>query len=92
MAIKTPTTIIRYNLPSNGYLVDVNIFDQYGRKIRTLVNNELVTEEGFLLWDGAGEAGEQLSIGIYFVVFEAYNAAGNVIVDKRPAILADFLD
>jgi hypothetical protein len=84
--------IIRYKLPDNGYLVDINIFDQYGRKIRTLANNELFTEEGFILWDGAGEGGKKLSIGIYFVVFEAYNAVGNVIASKKPAILADFFD
>lgn len=84
--------VIRYKLPDNGYLVDINIFDQYGRKIRTLVNNELLGGEGFLLWDGVGEQGEKLSIGIYFVVFEAYNTNGTVLFDRKPAILADFLD
>ncbi|GLR17801.1 hypothetical protein GCM10007940_24160 [Portibacter lacus] len=84
--------IINYKLPGNGYQVDIDIYDQYGRLVRTLINNELFSEEGFVFWDGLNENGERLDIGIYFVVLEAYNEQANVVGVKKPAILADFLD
>jgi len=83
--------IIKYKLPSDGYLVDIMIFDQYGRLVRMLVNNQAFTQEGFVIWDGLNEGGETLSIGIYFVVMEAFNQLGDVIKTKKPAILAEFL-
>ncbi len=84
--------IIKYALPSSGYLVDVNIFDQGGRKVKTLVNNVLLSNEGFVLWDGINDEGESANIGIYYVLFEAFNENGDVLKTKKAAILADFLD
>jgi len=83
--------VIKYSLPENGYQVDLFILDQYGRQVRSLVNNELFSKEGFVLWDGLDDTGESLEIGIYFVIIEGFNVLGDVISMKRPAILADFL-
>ncbi len=84
--------IIKYNLPSTGYLADINVYDQAGRLVKTIVNNELLSTQGFVLWDGLNKDGEISNIGIYFIVFEAYNGKGNVITTKKPAILAHYLD
>lgn len=84
--------IIKYNLPDFGYLVDINIYDQGGRKVKTLINNLLLSSQGFVLWDGINDEGELSNIGIYLVAFEAFNEQGKVISTIKTAILADFLD
>lgn len=84
--------IIKYNLPENGYLVDIDIYDQYGRFCRKLINNELLSSQGLIFWDGLNGSGEIERIGIYFIILEAHNTEGNVIKVKKPIILADYLD
>ncbi len=84
--------IIKYNLPEVGYLTDIYIYDQYGRFCKKLVNNQLLSAQGLLFWDGLNESGEVERIGIYFIILEAHNTDGNVIKVKKPIILADYLD
>ncbi|WP_235297704.1 T9SS type B sorting domain-containing protein [Portibacter marinus] len=83
--------VIKYKFPENGYQVDINVYDQYGRHVRNLLNNELLAATGFLLWNGINDDGELSGIGIYFVVLEAFNVQGDVISVKKPVILADYL-
>jgi hypothetical protein len=84
--------VIKYKFPNGNYLTDIKIFDQGGRLIKNLVNNELFSSEGFVLWDGINDLGELSSIGIYFVVLEAFNERGNVLNSRKAVILADYLD
>lgn len=84
--------IIKYNLPENGYIGSIDIFDQAGRQVRKLVNNELFSQQGFYSWDGLNARGELARIGIYHIVFEAFQTNGNVLKIKKPIILADYID
>ncbi|MGH7493028.1 MAG: FlgD immunoglobulin-like domain containing protein, partial [bacterium] len=60
-----PETSIRYNL-SQTAPVRVEIFDQLGRRVRTLVNGE-VQQQGYhsKLWDGRDDSGRGVATGIY---------------------------
>lgn len=60
-----PETSIRYNLPE-ATSVSVVIYDQLGRRVRTLVENA-VQQAGYqsVLWDGRDAAGQQVATGIY---------------------------
>lgn len=60
-----PETSIRYNL-SQSAPVRVEIFDQLGRRVRTLVNGEM-QQAGYQskLWDGRDDAGRVVATGIY---------------------------
>ncbi len=60
-----PETSIRYNL-SQTAPVRVEIFDQLGRKVRTLVNGEM-QQQGYhsKLWDGRDDSGRGVATGIY---------------------------
>lgn len=60
-----PETSIRYNLPE-AVNVSVVIYDQLGRRVRTLVDNAL-QQAGYqnVLWDGRDAAGRPVATGIY---------------------------
>lgn len=64
--------IINYRLDTAGYFGGVTIFDLNGRKIKTLVNNELMEKEGFYSWDGADDNGKKVINGVYILVIK-YN-------------------
>ncbi|MDZ7273399.1 MAG: choice-of-anchor D domain-containing protein [candidate division KSB1 bacterium] len=60
-----PETSIRYNLPEAA-VVTLVIYDQLGRKVRTLVN-QTAQPAGYHRagWDGRDEAGRPVATGIY---------------------------
>ena len=65
-------TSIHYSLPSHSD-VDLSIFDLYGRRIRTLVNEPLQAGYHTTIWDGRNEAGIPVSSGLYFYRINAGN-------------------
>ena len=67
---------IRYTLATDAALVRVRIFDGAGRLVRQLEDGNLSGPTGTLLWDGRGDDGRQLRIGIYIVLLEAVNVEG----------------
>lgn len=83
--------IIKYRLPEVGYTGVIRIFDQRGRPVRKLVNNELLAQEGFFLWDGISDGGELLPVGMYIIAFEALNGQGDVLKERKVAVLAEYL-
>ena len=82
-------TRIQYRLDANVALVRARIYDALGRPVRTLEESRLVTRTGEFLWDGRGDDGQRLRIGIYVVLFEALDAAGGRVISlKHPVVLA----
>lgn len=67
---------IRYTLATDAALVRVRIFDGAGRLVRQLEDGNLSGSTGSLLWDGRGDDGRRLRIGIYIVLLEAVNVEG----------------
>lgn len=70
------STAIRYTLNTDTGLIRVRIFDGAGRLVRQLEDGNLSGPTGTLLWDGRGDDGRQLRIGIYIVLLEAVNVEG----------------
>ncbi len=70
---------IRYELPKDGFLATITIYDSKGRKVRQLANNELLGREGSLKWDGTRDNQESVSSGVYIIQGEAFHPDG----DKR---------
>jgi len=82
-------TRIRFSLSSDIASVRVRIYDARGRLVRTLEESRLVGRTGELIWDGLGDGGRTLRIGIYVVLLEALDTAGGrVVTMKRPVVLA----
>jgi hypothetical protein len=64
-------SIINYALPFNTAQIRVKIFDDKGRLVRTLVNNQSSSNSGAIIFDGLNDAGNALRIGMYIVFLEA---------------------
>ncbi|HET6528654.1 MAG TPA: lamin tail domain-containing protein, partial [Balneolaceae bacterium] len=80
---------INYKLDQPDYLLKVQIYDRYGRFITELADGKQAGFEGTLIWDGRKSNGNRNRIGIYIVVFEAYNSAtGENKAFKKTVVLA----
>jgi hypothetical protein len=78
---------IKYRFERGGFIANVKIFDQEGRSIRKIAENQLLGTEGFFRWDGDRDNGSQARIGYYLVWFEIFSADGmKKTFKKRVAI------
>ncbi len=76
-----PTTMIRFDLEKSGPS-ELAIYDLLGRKIKTLVSDNLAAGSYRLQWDGTNAAGEQVGSGVYF-----YRLTGDALAMTRKMIL-----
>jgi hypothetical protein len=83
---------IAFTLDQPGYLANVNIYDDRGQLVKILSNNVLLNTESFVYWNGVTEEGGLADIGIYVVLVELFNSAGDRQTLKESFVLADFLD
>ncbi|MGB7063138.1 MAG: SBBP repeat-containing protein [Candidatus Zixiibacteriota bacterium] len=60
-----PTTKIEFTLAKSGF-VTLEIHDVLGRKVRTLVSEELSSGYKSVVWDGKNEEGKGVASGVYF--------------------------
>ncbi len=80
---------INYKLEEPDYLLRIRIFDRYGREVRKLADGKQAGFEGSLIWDGLTDSDQKNRVGIYIVLFEAYNSAnGKNKTFKETVVLA----
>ncbi len=80
---------IRYKMNDNDIVATISIYDEFGRLIRKLKENEYLATEGVFTWDGVNDNGNKASIGQYIVYFEAFRPDGGAIFqDKKVCVLA----
>ena len=84
--------ILNYNLDKSGYLLTVAIHDAAGFKVRELTQNELLSTQGIITWDGTNTEGNISDLGIYIVVGSLFHQDGEVINFRKTTVLADFID
>ncbi len=84
--------LISYSLDSPSYIANAQIYDAHGRKIKTLLNNELLSTSGTVKWDGTNDEDTLAKIGIYVIWFQVFNTNGDVSEFKKTVVLADFLN
>lgn len=70
--------LIHYKFDKPGNVVNITIFDPYGRETIQLARNELLATEGFYRWDGNNALNEKVRTGLYIVYFELFNLDGEV--------------
>jgi len=61
-----PTTSIRFDVPPEGGVVTLRIYDVSGRAVRTLVNGAQAPGRNTVMWDGLNDAGVPVATGVYF--------------------------
>ena len=79
--------IFEYNLPTIGMVGNALIYDNRGRLIKQVLNNELLSTSGEFTWDGINEYGQKALIGIYLVYFECFSSQGQIINYKATITL-----
>jgi len=82
---------IFYQFSQPGYMASVSIFNDRGRLVRRVANNELLSAEGYFLWDGINSENEKADLGIYIVFIEIFDLDGNVEKYKKTAVLGGYL-
>ncbi|MFN2370213.1 MAG: FlgD immunoglobulin-like domain containing protein, partial [Candidatus Krumholzibacteriia bacterium] len=65
-----PSTTIAFALPRAG-LVELRIYDQRGRLVRTLVDEAMTAGAKSVVWNGLDDGGRQAHSGVYLYVIEA---------------------
>jgi hypothetical protein len=66
-------TSISFQTPFPITQVSIKIFDDKGRLMRELTNNETFGSSGTIIYDGRDKNGNPLRLGMYIVLFEAVN-------------------
>jgi hypothetical protein len=79
-------------LEEAGFVGNLNIYNSEGRPIRYLMQNMLLGNEARISWDGISDDGTKAPIGIYVILFEAFNPDGKVVTGKTSCVLAHPLD
>ena len=80
--------VISYHLRSRVPNIRVRIFDTEGFEVRTLQPAGLSGPDGRFIWDGRGDAGRTLRVGVYIIVFEAMGGETRTVERfKKPVVL-----
>jgi len=79
---------IQYKFEQGGYIANVKIYDQQGRPIKEITNNEAIPVEGAFRWDGDYNDGTKARNGYYMVWFEVFDLEGNVKTYRKRVVLA----
>ena len=80
-------TIFSFKLPEKLSRVTIRIFDLKGRLVKKLVDQTLQASEGDLIWDGRGDNGKNLSIGVYIVLMEATSRETEKVYAKKTTVV-----
>lgn len=80
-------TTINYTFDKPGYMLSIKIFDANGRLIRTLLNNEMVSDICTYTWDGITEGKEKARTGIYIIYSEVFDVQGKTKRYKNKVVL-----
>jgi len=81
-------TNIRFEFSQPGYVANIKIFDAKGRLIRYLANNQLLSSDGIISWDGLDENNQKSPVGIYVIYIELFDLEGTVKKYKKSVVVA----
>lgn len=83
---------IQYELEKPGYIANISIFDAAGRFVMKLANNEILGTSGTIVWNGEDQTGQRQNLGVYIILVEIFNTAGEVYHFKDGVVLTDVLE
>jgi hypothetical protein len=78
---------IRYKTDSNGYIANAVILNAVGMKVFQLASNILLSNEGFIVWDGRTTTGKNANAGIYILYFEMFNPENGIRKQQKLPIV-----
>jgi hypothetical protein len=84
--------IMTYELSDPEMVGDLIIYDDLGRKVRTLLNNHLFGAKGVIQWDGIRDNGTKASIGPHVILLDVLNLqTGEKITIRKVVTVAGML-
>ena len=82
---------ITCRLAEPGFMVNITIYDDKGRRVRHLVRNAIAGITSSFRWDGLDEQQKKLPVGNYIIVTEMLNLQGKTKKFKQVIALARIL-
>jgi hypothetical protein len=79
---------INYELPNHQFLATVTVFNESGLRIRNLVNNSSIPNDGYFVWDGMNDAGALSKVGIYLIKLTFFALDGKLASFEKVCVLA----
>jgi hypothetical protein len=79
---------INYHFDKPGYNMKIMVYDQNGRLVRNLIDNELSGASGSISWDGITNDNSKAQVGIYIFYIQVFDTDGNVKSWKKTGVLA----
>jgi len=79
--------LINYRFETPNTVATVRIFDSNGRLMRLLAANQTLSTEGTFTWDGTRDDGTKARIGIYVILFEAFDPSGKSYTHRLSTVL-----
>ncbi|MBU1373561.1 MAG: lamin tail domain-containing protein [Bacteroidetes bacterium] len=79
---------ILFNLPQANYVANVTIYNDQGKLIKKLVQNQTLATQGEWIWDGIDQDNNKAKTGIYIIYTELFDLNGNVKKYKKTAVSA----
>ena len=80
-------TIINYHLTQKTSQVRLKIYDNRGRLLRNLLNNQPSGSSGSVIFNGLEEDGTPFRMGIYIVLLEAMNGTSGVLETLKTVVV-----
>lgn len=74
--------VIHHNLPTQGYTLTIDVYTRSGAHINRIIDNQLLTPQGYTLWDGITPNGSVIPAGLYVLVVQAIDPKGLKITQK----------
>ena len=78
-----PITTISFSISDIPSLVNIEIYNLKGQKVKTLVNEQLAAGQHSITWNGENDSNKSVSSGIYFYKMKA----GKYVVSKKMILL-----
>lgn len=83
---------IHYSFSKGGFVANVIVYDKNGRIMRHLAQNQMLSSEGTISWDGIQDNNEKARIGIYVIYFEVFDLSGEIQKYKKTCVLGGYLN
>jgi hypothetical protein len=78
---------IHFKSADPGTVLSLNVFNENGLPVRTIISNSTMGSEGELFWDGVNEEGSIASAGRYVILAKTFDLKGNTSVFKKGVFL-----
>src|SRR5690554_1028234 len=78
--------LLTYEVNAPDLLGSIVVYDDKGRKIKTLLDRELLGGEGIVKWEGTKEDGTKASIGPYIIIFDIFDLNAAKVQSLRKVV------